>query len=1631
MKITMTKNKVMKKIASYICVVLSLSIGLVGAAHIFAASQKPINYVCDVRVYQCDSGDDAPGKAKSWFESNGYIYSGIELNPGTKTGKDCYLGYKTTTNKDLAITDIRILPMDTGYQTYDYNSMMDYMLKENYGTAYTLDSAASEFIVNYNAGSPKAINAYHGLNLFYVEEKGKKIKFGDYILAGKTDVKFFAKVVLKASSGTINAVLGFLNVGIAPYNNEYDDEKEEDVTMNWAQKIPHSSIWQMIDEGLSTDDVNDLHKQYNDDAKKLFKQLQDFVTCYENAAARYKKDKNKVLDDTGQETYKKAIENDEDLDTEDNDLAYITAFDTLNSYDFNENMKLGDWLLKMGKQTSDEVDLIQFYPVLEAMSEAQVSISAVGGFLSAASNLSENKNLKKFEDTLPDIKNAIKDYNGGDSLELWDNADDDIENATIAYTSDCIRKQSAMNSLTAVSKRDIVKEYIDKAIEWINIGLGICFVATFVIKLVVMVVAKIAVACACAALTSFCATALAWIAAFSAICFYAGLIVMAVSVAIMIGWWIGTLIRGKVKDLHHTVKPDYVFDAAELPSKEHITVKYKSVLNDEGKVGDINCSKQWRWCLLATTKDTRVGSPIRAADDGSVFKCVTGDSVHQTGYDTVKYFGEGTPADCNAYCEKNNVNGCYVHYRTEASINDEAEQAKPQPEPEPSKKDEEGDKKEEEKKEEQTTSDKTYIGDMIVVTGSSIEAAKSYAMKKKGFNIIDYNLTPDQEHYTYIAYSLTTDKTKAITDIRVAPYAGQTNRIMYGDVEYTYANYMGYAMNIEDEKTAPNSDSLYYTRDEKAGTPISPEGIHFVRKHADAKPGWEPVTLFCGMPYDFDSCYKPFANENLQVLSGRHMNDSDGWPNVQGVFMYYEPEVKYTSGEKYLSGIFFLGGYDVSKTFKMLWAQTTCKIQELKDFMNEDPKTTIYDTNIAHSADIELFTGSEDLRRWMCYTYTYNPKRAIHDIAVYQGTTYSDSLSYSMSKAADGQGNSINYVACSSIEQQNVDTSNHLSSSRFIYPNNTFIDSHALLQSFHDYNEMLVKGYTKTLPERIPFGYSKSDFIPAGLYVAGSTTGKNPIKLSDVVFSKNEHKGVSKENKIISDVSGETTLAGTKASGEFHSIYEMKTPYSTTPFNLTYPTWYKKNDTQCNPEDSLYIYIRDAKKDKGKYISALSVGSYSRKQHKEANSNVSDDEIKAVDAVSEPQAIVTATAGCADEIVMTNLSLDQSDAWYNRQEDGKASKTPPEDKYSAYIGVTRTNDADKAIRGVLLYQNNDKTAAGDINIDGVKYKCASTQTPIFLNNKRYYLYTTTNKGVMPGVPIEEIVIDSNPIKAGYATALVGDAKHEEPYGEPNHNSFIHMKYEHASGEFYNKLYIGKGENKKAALCDLLSQECVEFVDMDLNKDVNGASVYLGYRTARVDWDSVNSQATEKARKNKLQSELIEAVYDVVVTVDEPYQSKGIVTKDNIYYKPVSDTNLNYTYYSSKGSEIYMYFASQYWSSSYNSDNRANTKLPMNVFTGPYVNMAFAPYDRVPYNTSITTTSTGEAPVKWEYVMQSDNSAPANMNGGIAAVDSDGHAKDTRITMFAQRLDGSVKPAGEITGGFVSDTMDVGKVYIEK
>ena len=422
-----------------------------------------------------------------------------------------------------------MLGMESGFQLYDYRQMVEYLKNEQSGTAYTMLEAATEFIQNYENKNPKALSAYKGLNLFYVDEA--EMNLGDYIIAGKADLDFFMSMLMKSSAATLNAVIGFLNAGVAPFENAYDEEEGETVSKNWAQQLPESSVYDILENHPTADDLKNMKKQYNDNAKETFKQIQSFVTYYENAVARSPKGASGV----SKKTAKEAIAESDELEAKDADVVYIEAYNELNKYPFTDEMTVGEWIMDIGHQTSDEVDLQELYPLVDVMSDAQNDLVADTGFLTAVSNLGENVELTEFEKTLPDVKTAIKQYNNTEALSVWDNADDELEDSTIAFTSEAVRRQSANNLLIKSEEKDTFSERFELVAKWVTLSVGILSVVVFVTSKIVIAIAS---AASSAALASTLASIISVVGVIGAVSMWVGAIAAVATVGILIYLWI-------------------------------------------------------------------------------------------------------------------------------------------------------------------------------------------------------------------------------------------------------------------------------------------------------------------------------------------------------------------------------------------------------------------------------------------------------------------------------------------------------------------------------------------------------------------------------------------------------------------------------------------------------------------------------------------------------------------------------------------------------------------------------------------------------------------------------------------------------------------------------------------------------------------------------------------------------------------------------------------------------------------------------------------------------------------------------------------------------------------------------------
>ena len=145
----------------------------------------------------------------------------------------------------------------------------------------------------------------------------------------------------------------------------------------------------------------------------------------------------------------------------------------------------------------------------------------------------------------------------------------------------------------------------------------------------------------------------------------------------------------------------------------------------------------------------------------------------------------------------------------------------------------------------------------------------------------------------------------------------------------------------------------------------------------------------------------------------------------------------------------------------------------------------------------------------------------------------------------------------------------------------------------------------------------------------------------------------------------------------------------------------------------------------------------------------------------------------------------------------------------------------------------------------------------------------------------------------------------------------------------------------------------------------------------------------------------------------------------------SGTDLNA---GTNGPEIYMYYTTPYLVNNYNKKTGKDVRKtlstePKEYLKSPLTSIAFARYDRVPYTDG--KAAVGNTNLPWEYVLYSDYSSAVDLNDGAVVLDNDLHLDNNRISMFVQRESGFVKPAAEITGGYLSGTAEIGEMWLNQ
>ena len=361
-----------------------------------ASAARVTYYLSDIKMAEAATADEA----KKLLTDEGYEILDKNLNPGG--GKVVYLGYKKSTNVDDAITDVRVMNMNGGFNISDYDSIVEEALQTYKKEVDNIRIAANEFAENYKAGKREAQIAYRQLNYYYVElKKGEKTYMGDYMLNFPEKNEGFTDILLKGNVNILNNIKILLAMGVADGGDLIERIKT-----------------------ATTDEAVYGNFEYHEDAKGFATKIQQLKKILDNAYAEIDK-----------------INADPDMTEEEKELALkysqytaslIVGFDHL-----LETIPCGESNYGEYFDTNVSVDYTLLYPFVAAMTPGQRAMAVSGQLHSVliynAVEMSDDELNEQFAETEENFE----------PLSVYLGTDMDLLEGAIGVTSDALREEAA------------------------------------------------------------------------------------------------------------------------------------------------------------------------------------------------------------------------------------------------------------------------------------------------------------------------------------------------------------------------------------------------------------------------------------------------------------------------------------------------------------------------------------------------------------------------------------------------------------------------------------------------------------------------------------------------------------------------------------------------------------------------------------------------------------------------------------------------------------------------------------------------------------------------------------------------------------------------------------------------------------------------------------------------------------------------------------------------------------------------------------------------------------------------------------------------------------------------------------
>ena len=394
------KNKIISCVLAGVTA-FSVSVSFKKFAPITASAATAEQFLSDVALVYEDSVEDA----QEAIAGTDWKLFNKDLNPNADYMFDdgVYLIYKTSTNVEDAITDLRVMDMYGGYNTTNYKQQLEKSRSQYMQAIADLRKATDEFKEKYNANDDMAKLAYRQMNYYQdintTNGTETNMKMGDFFLNMPSDDQI-VQVMFEGNGMIVSNLMSLLAVGISGANGTT-------LSTRIAEKYA-------IKDTLTDE-------EYHESAKALAKSF-DTIKA---KLVRY---------DALKEEYDL-----EDEEMSEEEYAFLTKYATI--ADLLTTIQYGDkTLAEFIKGTWSTKDL---YPIIAAFTPGQKALVEMGQLETVLKYNSPSKPIAELTKMVEDVEEGLKDENGNlNVFDVYMGVDREIFKGDFAMTTAAERQQA-------------------------------------------------------------------------------------------------------------------------------------------------------------------------------------------------------------------------------------------------------------------------------------------------------------------------------------------------------------------------------------------------------------------------------------------------------------------------------------------------------------------------------------------------------------------------------------------------------------------------------------------------------------------------------------------------------------------------------------------------------------------------------------------------------------------------------------------------------------------------------------------------------------------------------------------------------------------------------------------------------------------------------------------------------------------------------------------------------------------------------------------------------------------------------------------------------------------------------------